>query len=463
MTEGDVAVEKAEDREEKVAVKDVEVEGHEQQGRHSRRRGRDEREEGDDDDDDDDEEEGGRDEDDGRRGKRKGGAYGGLTREDVLMELKELNRQRRDVEMRLKGLDRDVRGLSRPWRPRREDDDTSRPRPEGFVRPRFDEPFRPRGMGRPTSVVGSIAKRRRDKEEDEDDDRTDDDEEEGADARGIKRRKLYIRKEGPRSARRDDVEEDGDDKPSVPSAIAATRYVPRQRRLSRGESKDKVLQKRNRRMFGFLMGHLGKAKKNLAELKKTAQAKKKKSLEEKVEARTHEMRMEVREYSKKRAERKREKELKMREDILRKQREKHMMLLKLRIADHEKQLANFIRTKKSPGIFWLPAKHNEKTESLVEEMKKMCEDKIKEGVVQGLEEDEMDDIPEWRNFAEPRKLDEDKKDDDNEDKSKDEEEGKEEEKQKGDKAAKSDGQGETQKAKDNEDADEENEPKRDEN
>uniref|UniRef100_A0A6U3EPN8 Pinin/SDK/MemA protein domain-containing protein n=1 Tax=Lotharella globosa TaxID=91324 RepID=A0A6U3EPN8_9EUKA len=139
-------------------------------------------------------------------------------------------------------------------------------------------------------------------------------------------------------------------------------------------------------------------------------------MEEKVEERMVEVRMEVRDYARKRAEKKREKELKMREDILKKQREKHQLLLQLRLADHEKTLANFIRTKHGPSIYWTPAKHNEATESLLEKMKDESEKKIDSGLVVGFGEEE-DDIPAWRNRADPRDEeingeDKDKKDDD---------------------------------------------------
>mmetsp|Transcript_699 Transcript_699/g.1232 ORF Transcript_699/g.1232 Transcript_699/m.1232 type:complete len:183 (+) Transcript_699:416-964(+) len=91
------------------------------------------------------------------------------------------------------------------------------------------------------------------------------------------------------------------------------------------------------------------------------------------------------------------KELKTREEILRKQREKHIQLLQLRLADHEQQLASFIKTRKEPRLFWLPKKHNNITEKLLQETELEAEQRIEEGLVADRGgDDEYDEIPAWK-------------------------------------------------------------------
>eukprot|EP00466_Bigelowiella_natans_P003399 jgi/Bigna1/73139/fgenesh1_pg.23_\ len=312
------------------------------------------------------------------------------NREDLMKEIQELSNQRKDIETRLKGLDRDVRYNSRPFRERRDWDSRDR------------NGTNARGSAL-SSIVRMNNKRRRGEEgeeEEQDDDQTD--EEDGGSG---KRRKLYIRKsksgDGRRGDERNSDEEDGNDdgrnKPSVSSAVVSSHSS--RRRRSTPLSGDKSLQKRNRRMMGILMGHLGKARKIFQEDKRKPQYKKKKNMEEKVEARTAEVRMEVREHAKRRAERKRMKELKVREDLLKKQREKYRQLLKLRLVEHERLLSNFIKTEQTPSVFWMPASHTDETEKLLEKAKEVCEEQVKGKL--GIDfEDEEDSLPPWRNFAE---------------------------------------------------------------
>ncbi|GAB5371825.1 hypothetical protein AAMO2058_001613000 [Amorphochlora amoebiformis] len=338
------------------------------------------------------------------------------SRDDILEEIQELSRQRRDVESRLKDLDKDIsRTLGR------RDRNGER---YGRSNRRYDDVGDRRRLA--SSVV---AKRRRE----EDDDETDDDRNPTREGEP-KRRRLYIRKSGgvgkPRNGdnppeddkphKVDEEEEEGEEKPTVSSAaVVVDKASTGRRRPTRTIRGGSGVQKRDRRLFGMLMGHLGKAKSQLDRLRKSKQARKKKSMEEKVEARMVEVRHEAHEHAKRRAEKKKMKVLKNRDEILREQRKKHMLLLQLRLADHEKKLSNFIRTKTTPGLCWLPGKHNESTEKLLAKGREESEKRIEDGLVIGLEDDDGD-IPQWRNMAEKREgvendlsKDVEKKEDDN--------------------------------------------------
>mmetsp|Transcript_16644 Transcript_16644/g.25032 ORF Transcript_16644/g.25032 Transcript_16644/m.25032 type:complete len:411 (+) Transcript_16644:16-1248(+) len=339
----------------------------------------------------------------------------GKTRDDVLKELAGLRKQRQDVEGRLKTLDRDVRNMSRPnWREGRRGRDIDRPT---LGRRRYD---RDRD-GRRRNLVSEVVSRRR-RRDDDDDDETDDDGRD--DRRSTKKRKLYIRKGSD-----DEEDENGrggekrrsEKKPSGISSVAVVAPREGRRKPDRSSQRGNADQKRNRRLFGFLMGHLGKAKKNLEKLRTTKQARKKKSMEEKAEARMVEVRQEARSYAKQKAEEKRMEEIKARAEILKKQRKQHLLLLQLRLGEHEKQLSKFIRTVKNPPIYWLPSKHNKATEELLEVMQEQTDRRIKKGLVAGFDDEDEDEIPEWKNTADKGTDDQDNDEkDDKEDEKNDE-------------------------------------------
>merc|ERR1719215_1043001 len=56
--------------------------------------------------------------------------------------------------------------------------------------------------------------------------------------------------------------------------------------------------------------------------------------------------------------------------------EKELLLLQSRLEMHYSLMMNFIRTKASPTIFYLPAKHTKATEAALEETRKAIRRKI---------------------------------------------------------------------------------------
>lgn len=98
---------------------------------------------------------------------------------------------------------------------------------------------------------------------------------------------------------------------------------------------DKVLDRRNRRLFGVLRGHLSKAKSSLAE--RASLNRKKREVEAKVERRVQKMKQEAQELS--------------------------LTSLDTR-ESHEERLSKYIKTVSEPRIYWLPAEHNSATLAL---------------------------------------------------------------------------------------------------
>eukprot|EP00914_Ancora_sagittata_P003094 GHVO01006432.1.p1 GENE.GHVO01006432.1~~GHVO01006432.1.p1 ORF type:complete len:104 (-),score=14.82 GHVO01006432.1:267-554(-) len=56
---------------------------------------------------------------------------------------------------------------------------------------------------------------------------------------------------------------------------------------------------------------------------------------------------------------------------------KETQLLRLNLETHYKRMAQFIRTRAEPTIFWMPAEHNERTQLLQDETAAQIESKIK--------------------------------------------------------------------------------------
>lgn len=111
---------------------------------------------------------------------------------------------------------------------------------------------------------------------------------------------------------------------------------------------------RNAKFMGNLLGHLGKAKKNL---EKEREGDKRRCQEE----------VEERVFNKLREERKIIAEKRAKDEEARRLQAKQMQLLHQRLVKHYSTMRHFIRTKTEPAIFFLPKKHNSVTLQLLQE------------------------------------------------------------------------------------------------
>lgn len=124
------------------------------------------------------------------------------------------------------------------------------------------------------------------------------------------------------------------------------------------------VKRRNRRMFGALLGTLQQFRKEDAKFKKSEAASKReealKKAEAKAETTTRELRTKQREdhMARKHAEIEKKKKLILTGNKMRAEISFH------RRVEHRRKLVNFIFTKAEPAVLWLPKKHNSATEEL---------------------------------------------------------------------------------------------------
>lgn len=114
------------------------------------------------------------------------------------------------------------------------------------------------------------------------------------------------------------------------------------------------MKNRNRKMFGNLLGHLQKAKKQVEEIQAAPKMQKRAEIEHVVEEKTKESTLLLREQAKLDMREERRKNLETIREIRIKQ---ALALHQLSLARAESQfkgLSNFIRTKATPSIFWAP-------------------------------------------------------------------------------------------------------------
>jgi hypothetical protein len=124
---------------------------------------------------------------------------------------------------------------------------------------------------------------------------------------------------------------------------------------------------RNKRMFGTLLGHLAKAQTRLKTDEK--QQKAKEEAEARAAKKMEEYNIQVREQNLKMFREKKEKEVEQMQKILKDHEEKEIALLEIVMADHITKTSEYIRTKTSPPILWIPISHNEKTTKLLDDCK----------------------------------------------------------------------------------------------
>jgi len=147
----------------------------------------------------------------------------------------------------------------------------------------------------------------------------------------------------------DNDDEDGDKKDKKSRSRSRSRSRDRDRRGKKPDPRAKAL-------FKALVGHLGAARSRLNKDADSA-------------LKMQEVKRKELEAAKERS------ELKVAE-VLKQINEKELVLLQHKLEHHYTLMGNFIKTKASPTIFYLPAKQTEETEKLLEETREVIDKKI---------------------------------------------------------------------------------------
>ncbi|XP_049352094.1 uncharacterized protein LOC125816523 [Solanum verrucosum] len=282
------------------------------------------------------------------------------TEEELRKELFELNRQQREITERLK----DPRGLRRGGfsggGPRNFVANGGRQR--GVVRPaeRNDSEDQPAPKRRISSAVVKI--------------------EEGEIAEDVSGAPRDANKEesiveaGPKEAPANHNERkpsnwlrrDGYQRPSkmdfdIPPPEPVPRVLPK--------NEDPKLVSRNKRMLGQLLGTLEKFRKEDMQLSGTEAYMRRSDSLKRAEQRAREDSEKLRQQEREQLDEKLKRDLTLRARLAAKAEEKRLELLFLRWSEHHKKLANFIRTKAEPPIFYSFAKPLEEDPTLLEQRK----------------------------------------------------------------------------------------------
>ncbi|KAK4339959.1 hypothetical protein RND71_041421 [Anisodus tanguticus] len=284
------------------------------------------------------------------------------TEEELRKELFELNRQQREITERLK----DPRGIRRGGfaggggGPRNFVANGGRQR--GVVRPaeRNDAEDQPAPKRRISSAVVKI--------------------EEGEIAEDVSGAPMDENKEdsavvaSPREAAASQNERkpsnwlrrDGYQRPSnkdfdIPLPEPVPRVLPK--------NEDPKLVSRNKRMLGQLLGTLEKFRKEDMQLSGTEAYMRRSDSLKRAEQRAREESEKLRQQERQQLDEKLKRDLTLRARLAAKAEEKRLELLFLRWSEHHKKLANFIRTKAEPPIFYSFAKPLEEDLTLVEQKK----------------------------------------------------------------------------------------------
>jgi len=126
---------------------------------------------------------------------------------------------------------------------------------------------------------------------------------------------------------------------------------------------------RNKRMFGSLLGHLAEAQKQLKTDETKAKAKAKEDMETRAAKKMEEYNKEVRSRSLVEMAEQRAKEQEQMNKILKEHEEKEVALLEIVMSEHAVKTREYIRTKTTPALLWIPISHNEQTSKLLEDSK----------------------------------------------------------------------------------------------
>jgi len=143
-------------------------------------------------------------------------------------------------------------------------------------------------------------------------------------------------------------------KPKLTSAIVSTNPVPvvgEKPRPSLNTNSTEA-KSRNKKLFGVILGTLNSFKSDIT--KKSQSSVRREELEQKVQAKVIQEQENFVELQRRNLQEEKEKELALREDIKKKQEEKELELLTLKWQQHRNQLSNFIRTETKPYIYYRP-------------------------------------------------------------------------------------------------------------
>lgn len=133
-------------------------------------------------------------------------------------------------------------------------------------------------------------------------------------------------------------------------------------------AKKKKIQRRDRRMFGNLMAHLGRARKDLTKNRRVTEIREK--VEKQVLRKQNEEKQKLRELEST-MNLQRKEELKQEKlEVLKQKDELRLKLMKIEWQEHRAALGKFLQTKTKPHLFFVPAKHNDKTKEMLAERKK---------------------------------------------------------------------------------------------
>lgn len=139
---------------------------------------------------------------------------------------------------------------------------------------------------------------------------------------------------------------------------------------------DNSTTKRNRNLFGNLLGHLKKAKDGLEKEKESKWAELQKKQEERVDDKLRLEKRNLEELRRRDMIDQAEKDKSRIREVGREIARAEVDLLRKNLVSHYEQMTNFIRTKTEPPLFWLPAVPNDATRQLQQETRSAIESKI---------------------------------------------------------------------------------------
>eukprot|EP01068_Selenidium_serpulae_P012949 Selendium_serpulae@DN5901_c0_g1_i1.p1 len=139
---------------------------------------------------------------------------------------------------------------------------------------------------------------------------------------------------------------------------------------------DNSTTRRNRNLFGNLLGHLKKAKDGLEKEKETKWAELQKKQEDRVDDKLRLEKKNLEELRRRDLKDQTEKDRSRIREVAREIAKFEVELLRQNLVNHYEQMTNFIRTKTEPPLFWLPAVPNSATRQLQKETRTAIETKI---------------------------------------------------------------------------------------
>ncbi|KAK9833019.1 hypothetical protein WJX74_004615 [Apatococcus lobatus] len=143
--------------------------------------------------------------------------------------------------------------------------------------------------------------------------------------------------------------------------VAAKR--PRQLAVTEDPSE----KKKNRRMFGFLQGHLGKSREESSQFKQSEVAQKRREAVQQADARKREEAAKAREAAKQEMIARRQAEIDKKRDLAAQVDIKKLEIMVAQRIRHHVKLAQFLRTKAGPPLLWLPKSRLDATDKLLEQ------------------------------------------------------------------------------------------------